>query len=166
MNKYRWYILIGVPGLILYFILFFNLIGKVKKNNIEILARQKKLSLYSQGNFLHNYYLSLEKYLSKRLNTYKEFENVSEGITDLLSLVKSFNLRTNSIFHSTVRETEDISYITVELDISGEYPDLCLFLDKLSSKAFRIEKLKVSSGTMGVSASLRIRLFLSDNVNK
>lgn len=166
MNKYRWYILLGVPGLIIYFSLFFNLISNVKENNTEILARQKKLSLYSQGNFLHNYYFSLDKYLSKRLNAYKEFENVSEGITNLLSLVKSFNLRTISIFHSTIRESENISYITVELELSGEYPDLCLFLDKLSSDAFRIEKLKVSRGTTGVLASLRIRLFLSDNVNK
>lgn len=166
MNKYRWYIIIGVPGLILYFLLFFNLIGKVKENNREILCRQKKLLLYSQVNSSHNYYLSLEKYLSKRLDVYKEFENVSEGITDLLTLVKSYDLHTNSVFHSAVRETEDISYITVELELSGEYPDLCLFLDKLSSEAFRIEKLKISRGVTGISTSLRIRLFLSDNVNK
>ena len=166
MNKYRWYILIGVPGLILYFFLFFNLIGKVKENNTEILARQKKLSFHSQGKSLHSYYLTLEKYISKRLNTYKEFENTSEGITDLLSLVKSFNLHTKSVFHSTVRETENISYITVELELLGKYPDLCLFLDRLSSDAFRIEKLKVSRSITGVATSLRIRLFLSDNVNK
>jgi hypothetical protein len=166
MNKYRRYILIGVPGLIFYFFLFFNLIGKLKDINTEILARQKKLSLYSQENSLHNYYLSLKKYTSKKLDSYKEFENVSEGITELLSLVKSFNLATNSIFHSTVRETEKIAYITVELELSGEYPDLCLFLDKLSGDAFRIEKIKVSRGSTGVLASLRIRLFLSDNVDK
>ncbi len=166
MNKYRWYILIGVPGLILYFFLFFNLIDKVKEDNKKILDRQKKLFLYSQGNSLHNYYLSLEKHISKRLDEYKEFENVSEGITNLLSLVKSFNLRTNSVSHSTVRETEDISYITVELELSGKYPELCLFLDKLSGDAFRIEKLKIYSGTTGIIASLRIRLFLSDDVDK
>jgi hypothetical protein len=166
MNKYRWYFLIGIPGLILYFFLFFNLIGKVKENNTEISNRQKELFLYSQGNSLHSYYLTLEKYISKRLNTYKEFENTSEGITDLLSLVKSFNLHTKSVFHTTVRETENISYITVELELSGNYPDLCLFLDRLSGDAFRIEKLKVSRSYTGVAASLRTRLFLSDNVNK
>ena len=166
MNKLRWYILVGVPGLILYFLLFLNLIDKVKENNKEILDRQKKLSLYSQGNSLNGYYSSLENYISKRLDEYKEFENVSEGITNLLSLVESFDLRTNSIFHSTVRETKDISYITVELELSGEYSDLCLFLNKLSSDAFRIEKLKVHRGTSGVLTSLRIRLFLSDNVDK
>ena len=166
MNKLRRRILVGVPGLILYFLLFFNLIDKVKENNQEILSRQKKLSLYSQGNSLHGYYLSLEKYISKRLDEYKEFENVSEGITNLLFLVKSFNLRTNSVSHSTVRETTEICYITVELELSGEYSDLCLFLEKLSTDAFRIEKLKVNRGTNGVLASLRIRLFLSDNVDK
>lgn len=166
MNKYRWYILIGVPGLILYFLIFFNLIDRVKENNTKILNTQKELSLHSQWKALHNYYFSLEKYLLKRLNSYKEFENVSEGITSLLSLVKSFNLQTKSIFHSTVRETENISYITVELELSGKYSDLCLFLDRLSSEAFRIEKLKVSSGIAGVKTSLRLRLFLSDNDNK
>jgi hypothetical protein len=166
MNKYRWYIFIGVPGLILYFLLFFNLINRVKENNTKILARQKELSLHSQGKALQNYYLSLEKYLSKRLNSYKEFENVSEGITSLLALVKSSNLQTKSIFHSTIRETENISYITVELELSGEYPDLCMFLDSLSGEAFRIEKLKISSGLGGVTTSLRLRLFLSDNENK
>lgn len=166
MNKYRRYIFFAVPGLILYFFLFINLIGKVKENNRKILEKQKSLLLYSQVNSSHNYYLSLEKYLSKRLDAYKEFENVSEGITNLLSLVKSYDLHTNSVFHSVVRETENISYITVELELSGEYPNLCMFLDKLSSDAFRIEKLKISRGTTGILTSLRLRLFLSDNVNK
>ncbi len=166
MNKYQRYTFFAVLGLILYFFFFLNLIGKVKENNREILEKQKNLLLYSQVNSLHNYYLSLEKYLSKRLVAYKEFENASEGITNLLTLVKSYDLHTNSVSHSVVRETEDISYITVELALSGEYPDLCFFLDELSSDAFRIEKLKISRGTTGILTSLRIRLFLSDNVNK
>lgn len=166
MNKYRWYILIGVPGVILYFLLFFNLIGRVRQNNTEMLARQKKLSLYSQSNELHGYYLSLEKYISKRLAAYKEIDNVSEGITSLLSLVKSYNLHTKSVFHSAVRETDEISYITVELELTGEYPDLCSFLNRLNSEAYRVEKLRIFHEMTGVSFSLRLRLFLSENADK
>jgi hypothetical protein len=166
MNKYLWHILIGVPGVILYFFLFFNLIGRVKKNNMEMLARQKNFLLYSQSKELHGYYLSLEKYISKKLAAYKKFDNVSEGITSLLSLVKSYNLHTKSIFHSAIRETNDISYITVELELTGKYPDLCSFLNRLNSEAFRVEKLKVFHETTGMSFSLRLRLFLSANDNK
>jgi len=166
MNKYRRYILAGVPCLILYFLLFIHLIGMVSENNKKLFVTQNRLYLYSSGEAQHNYYLSLEKYISKKLDAYKEFETVSEGITHLLSLVKVFDLHTKSIFHSTIRKTENISYITVELELLGKYADLCLFLQKINLEAYRIEKLKISSTTTGISAYLRIRLFLSDNVNK
>jgi hypothetical protein len=166
MNKYRRHILIGVPGLILYFLLLSQLIGAVSENNKKLRNKQSKLYLYSSGEAHYNYCQSLKKYISKRLDSYKEFKTVSEGITNLLSLVKTFNLNTKSIFHSTIRETENISYITVDLELSGKYSDLCFFLQKLNLEAYRIEKLKISSTTTGISAYLRIRLFLSENVDK
>ncbi len=166
MSKYRRHILIGVPALILYFFLFSQFMGMVKENNNKIRSTQNKLYLYSSGEAHYNYCQSLKKYISKRLDSYKEFETVSDGITHLLSLVKTFNLHTKSIFHSTIRETENISYITVDLELLGKYSDLCLFLQKLNLEAYRIEKLKILNTTTGVSAYLRIRLFLSENVDK
>ncbi len=138
----------------------------VKSNNRKLNSARNKFYLYSSGEAQHNYYLSLEKYILKRLDSYKEYETVSEGITGLLSLIKDFDIQTKSIFHSTIRETEGISYITVELELLGDYSDLCLFLQKLNSEAFRIEKLKISGSANGISAYLRIRMFLLGNVVK
>lgn len=166
MSKYRRHILIGVPGLVLYLFLFSQLIGTVTENNKKLRKKQDSLYLYSSGEAHYNYCQSLKEYISKRLDSYKEFETVSDGITNLLSLVKNFNLNTKSIFHSTIRETENISYITVDLELLGKYSDLCLFLQKLNLEAYRIEKLKILNTTTGVSAYLRIRLFLSENVDK
>lgn len=138
----------------------------VRNTNRKLNSAQNKFYLYSSGEAQHNYYISLEKYILKKLDLYKEFETVSEGITGLLSMVKDFDIQTKSIFHSTIRETEGISYITVELELLGEYSDLCLFLQKLNSEAFRIEKLKISGSVNGILAYLRIRMFLLSNVVK
>jgi len=166
MNKYRWYIIFGIPGIFLYFFLFFNLMGEVEANKKELLSARKKLVLYSSVNSLHNYYLSLEKYLSKRIEAYREFDTVSKGVTHLLSMVDSFNLHTKTVFHSNIRGKENIPYITVEIELTGKYSDLCLFFHELSSEAFRIEKLKITPSPAGPLTSLRVRLFLAGNANK
>lgn len=164
--KYRLYIIIGIPSLFIYILLFSHFVRKVNNNWSNLEKKGKEFLLYSSTNEWSNYYISYKKYLEKQLNEYKEFNKVPDGITHFLNLVESNNLKTKSIFHSGIIGSQKIPYVTIETELTGSYSNFCSFLQLITSEPFRIDKISVVPSPLGISVSLRVRLFLSENVEE
>lgn len=166
ISRYRQWIIIGIVVVVLYPLLFSHLVRGIRENRNTLERKKKEMLLYSSSEALNNYYLSLKNYQEKRIKEYKEFKTVPEGITRLLGIVDSSNLKTKSIHHSVIRDAGNIPYITVETEITGKYSNFCSFLHLLTSHPLKIEKIRMKYSSSGIFAYLRIRLFLSEDVKK